>query len=58
MSYYQLDSQDWTNFNGNTTLSELSIGSHKLAISVVTEANQNIDQANEAQTIYFNVNTP
>jgi hypothetical protein len=58
MSYYQLDDQNWISFNGNSTLSGLSNGWHKLAISVATEANRQIAQANEAQTIYFNVSAP
>ncbi len=56
MSYYKLDSQEWTFFNGNTTLSDLSTGPHTLTISVMTEANRHIQQANEAQTSYFTVN--
>jgi hypothetical protein len=52
-SYYKLDNQDWTFIKGNITLSNLSIGSHTLALSVVTEANRHIAVANEKQTIYF-----
>jgi hypothetical protein len=55
MSYYKLDGQDWIFFNGNTTLSDLSNGAHTLNISVMTEANRHIQQANEAQTSYFTV---
>ena len=57
MSYYKLDNQDWTFFKGNITLSNLSIGSHTLVLSVVTEANRHIANANEEQTIYFIVNS-
>ena len=56
-SYYSLDSADWVWFQGNMTLNNLSNGSHQLEISVKTEANEHIDQANEEQTIYFNVNS-
>jgi hypothetical protein len=55
MSYYKLDSQEWTFFDGNTTLIGLYPGAHALAISVVTEANRHIAQANEVKTIYFTV---
>ena len=59
-SYYNLDDQDWSNwtpFNGNITLSGLSEGSHKLAISVKTVANEHSDNPYETQTIYFKINS-
>lgn len=57
-SYYKLDDADWTWFHGNITLSGLSNGPHELAVSVVTVANQQLSQADEEQTIYFNINSP
>ena len=48
-SYYALDSisyshnEKWIPFNGNITLSGLSEGSHKLAISIKTEASLHSD---------------
>jgi len=54
-SYYSLDNANWLWFHCNITLSDLSTSSHKLQIFVVTEANLQIAQANEEQTIYFNV---
>ena len=57
-SYYQLDSQNWVSFKGNITLNGLTNGSHELAISVKTEANEHSNYANEGQTIFFNVNSP
>jgi hypothetical protein len=55
MSYYKLDSQDWIFFSGDTALSDLSAGPHILTISVMTEANPHIQQANQEQTSYFTV---
>jgi hypothetical protein len=61
-SYYALDtvgqpeSSDWKSFNGNITLSGLSAGSHKLVISVKTEANTPSIPIFE-QTISFNTNS-
>ena len=61
-SYYALDtagepqSSDWKSFNGNITLIGLSEGSHKLVISVKTEANTPSIPIFE-QTISFNADT-
>lgn len=60
-SYYALDyddfaiGDDWKYFSGNMTLTGLSEGSHKITISVKTEANEHSYYANTAQTIYFNI---
>ncbi len=60
-SYYALDSgsipqmEDWKYFSGNITLTGLSEGTHKLAISVKTEANEHSTYANLMQTIDFNI---
>ena len=63
-SYYALDvagipSQvsDWTYFKGNITLSGLSEGSHKIIISVDSEASGQTSPINLEQTIYFNIDT-
>ena len=62
MAYYRLDStsanlsDDWTTFSGNTTLTGLSNGSHRLTIFVVTEANTQSTQASCTETIDFSVN--
>ena len=62
-SYYAIDSSsysqtdNWISFNGNITLSVLSEGSHKLAISAKTETNKHSDQPFETQIIYFIINT-
>jgi len=57
-AYYSLDGQnkssDWVSFQGNITLSGLSEGSHKLIISVKTEANIGTMIPTFEQTIYFN----
>ena len=61
-SYYALDtvgepqSSDWKSFNANTTLTGLSQGSHKIVISVKTEANPPSVPVSE-QTISFNVDS-
>ena len=58
-SYYALDtaiepeSSDWKSFNGNITLTGLSQGTHKIVISVKTEANTPSIPIFE-QTIFFN----
>jgi hypothetical protein len=61
-SYYALDtagqpeSSDWKSFNGNITLTGLSEGSHKLIISVKSDANTPSVPIFE-QTIYFNADS-
>ncbi len=61
-SYYALDtagepeSSDWKSFNGNITLTGLSEGSHKLTISVKSEANTPSVPTFE-QTINFNADS-
>lgn len=56
-SYYKLDSLDWTSFNGNITLNELSSGYHSLGVAVKTEANEHSNYADEYQAVYFDVNS-
>ena len=61
-SYYALDTtgepeaSDWKSFNGNITLTGLSEGSHKLTISVKSEANTPSVPTFE-QTINFNADS-
>jgi hypothetical protein len=57
-AYYNLNGGNWLWFHGNTTLNELSNGSYTLGIFVVTDANRQINEANEGQTVNFTVNTP
>jgi hypothetical protein len=60
-SYYALDTEgeplnnDWIKFNGNFTLTGLSNGSHKIVISVQSEANRQYGNPISQQIIYFNV---
>ena len=62
-SYYAIDSisfsptGNWIPFKGNITLDGLSEGSHEVAISVKTEANEHSDQPIETHIIYFIINT-
>jgi hypothetical protein len=63
-SYYALDAagipsqvSDWTYFKGNITLSGLSEDSHKIIISVDSEASGQTSPINLEQTIYFNIDT-
>ena len=60
-AYYALDKaeppemNEWIRFDGNSTHSGLSRGSHKLVISVQTEANMEIENPICEQKIYFEV---
>ena len=54
-TYYSLDSGNWTRCYGNMTLHGLAEGTHKLIISVKTEANEHSRNANSAQTVCFNI---
>ena len=56
-SYYSIDGQnkssDWKSFHGNLTLTGLSEGTHKLIISIKTEANVGSWFPTFEQTIFF-----
>lgn len=59
-SYYALDktgslAEGWVLFNGNTTLTGLSQGSHSIIISVNSETGEQTPPINSEQTIYFNI---
>jgi hypothetical protein len=60
-AYYALDKSgrpeidEWIRFDGNTTLSGLVQGSHKLIISVQSESNMDAEQPICEQTICFEV---
>jgi hypothetical protein len=58
-SSYTLDTPDyspkWTDFTGNTTLTNLSEGSHKLRLSLSVQPHSGVPYEHHYPTIYFNV---
>jgi|SRR5665647_35932 len=62
-SYYALDStsntsaENFVRFNGNITLTDLSEGSHRIIVSVQTEASRLSVHPISTKTIYFTIDT-
>jgi hypothetical protein len=59
--FYSLDTPDdasiWIAFTGNTTLTNLSEGSHKLRLSLITETHMSNKYEYFHQTIYFSIDS-
>jgi hypothetical protein len=60
-SYYSIDAIDyipnWRGFTGNTTLTNLSEGSHELRLVVTTESRTFTTYEDSIQTIYFTIDS-